>query len=123
MCLFPKLIQRDKSDKPESVWWLRFDITAFNTLRPIPIGRHFENDIFNSIFLNENLSILITISLKYVPKSLIDSKQALVQIMAGRRTGDKSLSETMIAWFSDAYMRHPASTGYVVMKYRLQNSL
>ena len=39
----------------------------------------------------------------------VNNIPALVQIMAWRRTGDKPLSETMIAQFNDAYMRHSAS--------------
>ena len=34
--------------------------------------------IFKCIFLNEKVRILIKISLKFVPKGLIDNKQALV---------------------------------------------
>ena len=56
-------------------------------------GRHFPDNIFKFIFLNENVRILIKISLKFVPKSPINNTLALVQIMAWRRPGDKSLSE------------------------------
>ena len=63
-------------------------------------------DIFNCIFLNENDRILIQISLKYVPRSPIDNKSALVQVMAWRRSGDKPLPEPMMTQFIDAYMRH-----------------
>ena len=45
----------------------------------------------------------------FVPKVPIDNKQALAQIMAWRLTGDKPLSELMMAHFTDAYMRHSAS--------------
>ena len=38
------------------------------------------DDIFKCIFLNENDGILIQISLKFVPRSPIDKKPALVQI-------------------------------------------
>ena len=37
-----------------------------NTLRPIQNGRHFADDIFKCIFLNEKVSIAIKISLKFV---------------------------------------------------------
>ena len=47
------------------------------------------DDFFKWIFLNENGRIQIQISLKFVPRSPIDNKAALVQIMAWRRTGDK----------------------------------
>ena len=63
-------------------------------------------DIFNCIFLNENDTILIQISLKYVPMSPIDNKSALVQVMAWRRTGDKPLPEPMMTQITDAYMWH-----------------
>ena len=63
----------------------------FNKLRPRQMA-----DIFKLIFLNENLLILIKISLKFVPKSPIDNFPALFQIMAWRRPGDKPLSEAMM---------------------------
>ena len=50
--------------------------------------------------------ILIQISPNYVPKGLIDNNPALVQIMAWRQIGDKSLSEPMLTRFTDASMRH-----------------
>ena len=52
--------------------------------------------ISQCIFLNENVSILIEISLKFVPKSPINNISAVVQIMAWRRPGDKPLSEPMM---------------------------
>ena len=41
-------------------------------------GRHLVNDIFKRIFLNENVSIPIKISLEFVPKGPIDNNPALV---------------------------------------------
>ena len=82
---------------------------SINTLRPRQNGRHFADDMFKCIFLNENLWILIIISLKFVPKGSINNIPALVQIMAWRRTGDKPLSEPMMTQLNDAYMRHSAS--------------
>ena len=64
------------------------------------------DDNFKCIFLNENDRILIQIPLKFVPRSPIDNKPTLVQVMAWRRTGDKPLPELMLAQFTDAYMRH-----------------
>ena len=76
---------------------LMFDWTeALNTLRPKQNGRHFADDIFKRIFLNENVWIPIKISLKFVPKDPINNIPALVQIMAWRRPGDKPLSESMM---------------------------
>ena len=60
------------------------------------------DNIFKCIFLNENDSIPIQISPKFVPKSPIDNKPALVQVMAWHRTGDKPLPEPMMNQFTDA---------------------
>ena len=64
------------------------------------------DDNFKCIFFIENDRIPIRISLNFVPRSLIDNKPALVQVMAWRQTGDKPLPEPMITQFTDAYMRH-----------------
>ena len=62
-------------------------------------------DIFKSIF-NESVWISITISLKFIPKGPIDYKSALVQVVAWHRTGDKTLPESMLTQFTNAYIRH-----------------
>ena len=82
-------------------WWLKWNFFAdiahcVNTLRPRQNGRHFAEDIFKYIFLNENVWVPIKISLKVVPKGRINNIPALVQIMAWRRPGDKPLSEPMM---------------------------
>ena len=59
-------------------------------------GRHFTDDIFKWIFLTEHVWISINISLKFVPVVQINNIQALVQIMAWRRPGDKPLSVPMM---------------------------
>ena len=41
-------------------------------------GRHFTDDIFRCIFMNEKFCILIKIPLKFVHKGPIDSNPALV---------------------------------------------
>ena len=64
------------------------------------------DNIFKCIFLNENDRIPIQISLKFVPRSPIDNKAALVQVMAWRRTAAKPLPEPMLTQFPDAYMWH-----------------
>ena len=69
---------------------------VLNTLRPRQNGRHFADDIFKRIFLNENVWIPIKISLKFVPKGPINSIPALVQMMVWRRPGAKPLSEPMM---------------------------
>ena len=71
-------------------------VTGVNTLRPRQNGRHFPDDIFKCIFLNENAWISTKISVKFVPKGQINKIPSLVQIMAWRRPGDKQLSEAMM---------------------------
>ena len=68
----------------------------FNILRPKQNGRDLPDDIFECIFLNENVSITIKNSQKFVPKGPINNIPALVQIMAWRRPGDKPSSELMM---------------------------
>ena len=60
------------------------------------------DDNFKCIFLNENNKISIRISLKFVPRSPIDNKPALVQVMAWHLTGDKPLPEPMPTQFTNA---------------------
>ena len=59
-------------------------------------GRHFTDDILKYISLNEDVWILIKISLKFVPKGQINNIPALVQIMALHWPGDSPLSEPML---------------------------
>ena len=59
--------------------------TRLNTATPRQNARHFADDIFKCIFLNENVWISIIISLKFVPRGQINNIQALVR-------GDKPLS-------------------------------
>ena len=79
------------------IWYLCLgEARRLNPLRPRQNGRHFTDDTLNCIFLNENVRISITISLKFAPKGSINNIPALVQIMVWRRPGDKPLSEPMI---------------------------
>ena len=57
----------------------------------------FADDIFECIFLDENLWIANGILLKYGPYGLIENKSSMVQIMEYRRPGYKPLSEPMLA--------------------------
>ena len=57
------------------------------TLSPRVNGNHFKDDVFECIFLNENLWISIKMSLKFVPKGPFNAIPLLVQIMAWRRPG------------------------------------
>ena len=53
--------------------------------------------------MNENVYILIRISLKFVPKGPIDNKSALVQVITCRQTGDKPFPEPMLTQFTYIY--------------------
>ena len=68
-----------------------------------------QTTIPNAFFLNENDIIPVYILLKFVPRSPIDNRPALIQIMAWHRTGYKPLFELMLTQVTDAYMRHSAS--------------
>ena len=73
--------------------------SAFNTLRSRQDGRHFANDFFERIFLNENVLISINILLKFIPKAPIDNIPTLAQIVACRLIVAKPLSEpTLVYW-------------------------
>ena len=67
-----------------------------NSLRPRRNGCYNADDIFNCIFLKENVWIPTITSLKFVPKGPINNIPALVQIMAWRCPGDKPVSEPML---------------------------
>ena len=84
-------------------------LSWFTSLRPRQNWRHFADNVLKCNFLNENVWIPVEISLKFIPKSLINNIPALVQIMVWRRTGDRPLYEPMMTRFNDAYMRHSAS--------------
>ena len=55
---------------------------SINALRPRQNGRYSAYDIFKCILLNENLRILITISLKFVPNGSIEIMPALFLVTA-----------------------------------------
>ena len=73
-----------------------FGLQCVNSSPPRKNGRHFADNIFKCIFMNEKFCILIEISMKFVPKGPIDNNSALIQVMAWSRTGDKPLSEPML---------------------------
>ena len=71
-------------------------IIVINTLRPRQNGRHFADYVFKCILLNENVWILLQISLNFVPKGPVNNIPSSIQIMAWRWPGDKPLSESMV---------------------------
>ena len=54
------------------------DRLKINSSPPRQNDRHFADDIFRCIFMIEKFSILIEISLKFVPMGPINNNQALV---------------------------------------------
>ena len=48
-------------------------VASFNPLRPTQNGRRFTDDTSNRIFLNDNVSTSIKISLKFIPKGPINN--------------------------------------------------
>ena len=76
-------------------WWI-------DCLTHLPLdenGHHFAEDMFRCIFMNEKFSILIKISIKFVPKRPIDNNTALAKIMAWHQIGDKPLSVPVLTRF------------------------
>ena len=62
-------------------WFGAGVVLILNTLMPRQNGRHFSDNILKCIFLNENVWILIEISLKFVPnRGPINNIPALVDI-------------------------------------------
>ena len=80
-----------------------------NTLRPRQDARHFADDIFKCVFLNEDIWISINISLKFVPMGPINNISSI-----GSDNGLPPSRRQAIIWtnddeLADAYMRHSAS--------------
>ena len=65
--------------------WHVFMLFTLNSSPPGQDGRGFADDVFRCTFVNEKICILIEISLKFVPRGLIDNKAVLVQAMAWRQ--------------------------------------
>ena len=78
------------------IFLVNYLVAYLNTLRPRQNGRHFPDDIFKCIFLNENAWISIKIPLKFIPRDRVNSIPALAKLMAWCRPGEKPLSEPMM---------------------------
>ena len=76
--------------------WRIYAAQGFSELTPRQNGRHFADDIFMYIFLNENNWIPINISPKFVSNGPISNIPTLVHIMVWHRPGTKPLSEPII---------------------------
>ena len=70
--------------------------TELNISRLRQNGRHFPDAIFQCIFLNRNIKILIKFLLKFVPYGPINNIPALGHIRAWRRPGDTPLFEPIM---------------------------
>ena len=79
------------------------------TLRPEQNVCNFADDIFDCIFLTAYVVIWFNVSLKFVPKGLIDNKSALGHVMAWHRKDAKPLPEPMMIQFTNACMPQQAS--------------
>ena len=69
---------------------------SVNSSPPGQDGRHFPDDIFKCILMNEKFWILIQISLKFVPKGPIDNNPALVKF--GLDNGLATNRQQAIVW-------------------------
>ena len=81
-------------------------ISSYNILTHLrldTIAAILADNISKCIFLNENGRILTQILLIFIPKSPVDNKPTLVQVIAWR---NKPLPEPMMTKFTDAYMHH-----------------
>ena len=99
-------------------------------MRPPQNGRHFADDIFKCIFLNDSAWILINISSKSVPRGPINNIQALVQIMVWRRPGDKPLSgpmmvrlRTHICVSRPCWVQYPLDSNWSCLHYKFAISI
>ena len=88
---FGRLVTADEAPRHQT--WVSF---KKGQLRQAKRGRHFADDTFKCILLNEKVYIFIRISMKFVPKGPIYYESALVQVMAWRQTGDKPLFEPVL---------------------------
>ena len=75
---------------------LRTAVMTLATLKQRQGGCHLSGNIFKHIFLNENVAIVIKISLKFLPKGPNENNPVLVQVMAWCLCSAKPLSEPMI---------------------------
>ena len=88
----------------------------FNTLRPRQNDCYFPENIFKYNFLNENIWILIKISLKFISECPINNIPALIQIIAWHLPGDKPLSELIMVRLL-MHMHHSASRSWLLICY------
>ena len=96
-------------DRPACINYNVIQISSYNILSHPHLEKTatiLADDISKWIFVNENGRNPTQFSLKFIPKSPVDNKPTLFQVIAWRRTGDKPLPEPMMTKSTDAYMRH-----------------
>ena len=79
------------------------------TLRLRKSSRHLANRIFKCILFEEQNLFCFKIYVSLFIKNQIDTKSAMVQVMACWRDGDKLLPEPMLTKMSDAIWRDYAT--------------
>ena len=76
---------RTRDCRSNVFWQIAFGhFNTVNTLRPKQSGRHFADDIFKSIFVNENVWISLNISLKFVLTVPIDNNPSFITMTSYR---------------------------------------
>ena len=73
--------------------------------------------MFYDIFMYTSWMEMFTLSPRLVPKDPIKNRSSLIKIIAWRRIDAKPLPESMMNEFTDAYMRHKASTSEDITVY------
>ena len=74
---------------------LHYNDTRFSTQKPRLNGQYFPDDIFEWMFLNENICISIKISLDFVRKGSINNVLALIKKWLG---ADQATSHYLNQW-------------------------
>ena len=72
------MLKKQSSCEWSGIPWCSWDITVLSSFLPGQNDRHFTDDIFRCIFVNEKFCNFIKISLKFVPMGPIDNHPALV---------------------------------------------
>ena len=98
---FPVSGKRSMVRHPLALAKLALTHLILNKIWPPFRGRYFQ-----CIFVNEKFVFWLKCHWIFLPKCTADSSLALVQILAWWWTDDKTLSESMLMWFTDVYMRH-----------------
>ena len=126
--MLPNPSLESKLNQTKWQWWsyklfsfAKYFTVQIITLRQRQNGRHFADDTFNRIFVNENARISIKFSLKFVRKGPINNIPALVQIMAWRRPGYKPLSEpVMVSLLTHICVTQPQWVKSRLLRFQLQ---